>query len=129
MSARVPLWGGGRASRARWAAAACRPPTTTPNTHKPLLEERCQARLHWGKAGWPAHARCFDGAVEYGSDWCQFGCAVRELDPAGKFKSVWDGWQWGATRGGAAVPFASCCTAAGFSAGCQCAPRAPCAPS
>ena len=70
--------GGGRASRARWAAAACRPPTTTPNTHKPLLEERCQARLHWGKAGWPAHARCFDGAVEYGSDWCQFGCAVRE---------------------------------------------------
>jgi hypothetical protein len=51
---------------------------------------------------------------------------VEQLDPAGKFRSESDAWRWAATRGGAEVPLASCCSAAGFSAKCVCAP-APCA--
>jgi hypothetical protein len=42
-----------------------------------LFMQRCSARLHWGKAGWPQHATCFDGAAEYPDSWCHFGCAVQ----------------------------------------------------
>ncbi|KAL4431088.1 hypothetical protein ABPG75_006344 [Micractinium tetrahymenae] len=91
-----------------------------------LFRQRCGARLHWGKAGWPQHAKCFQGAQEYPNTWCSFGCAVQELDPAGKFASEWDGWRWQATRGGQPVPFSSCCTASGFSTQCKCAPRSDC---
>lgn len=41
-----------------------------------LFRQRCGARLHWGKAGWPQHAKCFKGSVEYPTTWCHFGCAV-----------------------------------------------------
>lgn len=51
---------------------------------------------------------------------------AQELDPASKFASEWDGWRWQATRAGQKVPFASCCTASGFSAECTCAPRSDC---
>lgn len=55
---------------------------------------------------------------------CDFGCAVEELDPQGKFAGISDVWHWQATSGGKAVPFASCCTPTGFNhAQCQCAPR------
>lgn len=33
--------------------------------------------MHWGKAGWEKWANCFDGSVEYGTSWCNFGCAVK----------------------------------------------------
>ncbi|PSC73887.1 L-gulonolactone oxidase [Micractinium conductrix] len=91
-----------------------------------LLRQRCGARLHWGKAGWPEHAKCFDGGKEYPNTWGHFGCAVQELDPQAKFASEWDGWVWAATRDGASVPFASCCGPAGFSPACRLAPRTKC---
>lgn len=50
----------------------------------------------------------------------------QELDPYSKFASEWDGWKWSATLGGKPVPFSSCCTSAGFSPSCQCAPRTDC---
>eukprot|EP00887_Chlorella_sp_A99_P005590 scaffold1.g5590.t1 len=116
-----------------------------------LFRDRCQARLHWGKYGWNAFSKCFDGSKEYPDTWCDFGCAVQELDPTGKasaglqkaggrggggrperpeawpppFASISDVWQWQATRGGQSVPFASCCSPVGFNkASCTCAPRA-----
>ena len=42
-----------------------------------IFRHQCGARLHWGKAGWPRWAPCFDGAEEYPSTWCHFGCAVQ----------------------------------------------------
>ena len=42
------------------------------------------ARLHWGKAGWPDRG-CWNGAERFIHTWCDFGCAVRDLDPDGKF--------------------------------------------
>ena len=42
-----------------------------------VFRRQCGARMHWGKAGWPAHAACFDGAAEYPDTWCDFGCAVQ----------------------------------------------------
>ena len=42
-----------------------------------LFRDKCQGRLHWGKAGWPKFAACFDGATEYPDSWCDFGCAVQ----------------------------------------------------
>lgn len=54
----------------------------------------------------------------------------QELDPTGKFNGAGTGarniWQWAATRGGQAVPFASCCGPQGFLPQCQCARRASC---
>ncbi|KAL4438020.1 hypothetical protein ABPG77_004241 [Micractinium sp. CCAP 211/92] len=95
------------------------------------FRERCWARLHWGKGGWPQLASCFDGAKEYPNSWCHFGCAAQELDPRGKFAGAGRGktdvWVWNATRAGQAVPLASCCTPEGFSSECQCASRGPCA--
>ncbi|EFN59179.1 hypothetical protein CHLNCDRAFT_138071 [Chlorella variabilis] len=91
-----------------------------------LFRQRCGARLHWGKAGWPQHAKCFKGSIEYPSTWCSFGCAVQELDPQGKFASEWDGWKWSATLNGNPIPLASCCTSKGFSPSCQCAARTDC---
>ena len=84
--------------------------------------------MHWGKAGWPQHAPCFDGSVEYPQTWCHFGCAVKQLDPTDKFASASNVWSWRATRGGADVPLEQCCSPdTGFDyQACQCAPRAPC---
>lgn len=42
-----------------------------------IFRGECNARMHWGKAGWPRWAACFDGAREYPDTWCSFGCAVR----------------------------------------------------
>jgi hypothetical protein len=39
------------------------------------LVEKCNARLHWGKAGWPWLEPCYDGSAHY-ANWCDFGCAV-----------------------------------------------------
>ena len=84
--------------------------------------EECDARLHWGKAGWPTHWPEFDGAVNYSESWCDFGCAVAELDPNGKFRSESDVWRWAATNGGMSVDFSTCCSADGFSDACRCEP-------
>jgi hypothetical protein len=57
------------------------------------------SRLHLGKAGWPEHG-CWRGDEQYGDDrWCDFGCAVRLLDPTGKFADASDGdrWNWAGT--------------------------------
>ncbi|GLC54135.1 hypothetical protein PLESTB_000827700 [Pleodorina starrii] len=63
------------------------------------------ARMHWGKAGWP-DAGCWHGDKEYPDTWCDFGCAVRQLDPNGKFQdSAPDRWNWDG------VPLDSCCVA------------------
>ncbi|KAK9839103.1 hypothetical protein WJX74_009638 [Apatococcus lobatus] len=91
-----------------------------------LFRDKCQARLHWGKAGWPEFASCFDGATEYPDSWCDFGCAVQELDPCSKFESMSNVWQWNATKGASPVDFASCCGSDGFSTDCQCVSRGTC---
>ena len=36
----------------------------------------------------------FDGAREYGSSWCSFGCAAAVLDPTGKFVGTSDAMTW-----------------------------------
>lgn len=47
------------------------------NTVMELFRTKCDARLHWGKGGWPLFAKCFDGAKEYPDSWCDFGCAAQ----------------------------------------------------
>ncbi len=88
----------------------------------------CNSRMHWGKAGWPTYANCFDGAKEIGASWCHFGCAAAQLDPTNKFQGMSDVWKWQALSGGQPVAdFASCCNADGFDTGrCTCAPRTDC---
>ena len=54
----------------------------------------CQGRMHWGKTGWVGSG--FKGAAEYPDTWCDYGCAVHELDPTGKFKSLSPIWDWSA---------------------------------
>lgn len=54
------------------------------------------SRLHWGKAGFPDDA-CVDGSVEYGINWCHFGCAVRTLDPNNMFQSDSSVFRWNVT--------------------------------
>lgn len=52
------------------------------------------------QAGWPSHAKCFDGSKEYPKTWCHMGCAVQV------------GWNRGMDRGtqrGRAF-FCCCCT-------------------
>lgn len=103
----------------------------------PACRDRCQARWHFGKAGWndndvlQENGRCFDGAAAYPQTWCHFGCAAQQLDPTGKFSGAGAGpsniWHFNARRGGEAVPFASCCTESGFDYGaCECARRPSC---
>lgn len=58
-------------------------------------------------------------------------CARRqELDPEGKFAGSGKGaknvWVFNARRGGAQVPFASCCTPKGFKPERVCASRGSC---
>jgi len=92
-----------------------------------LFTTRCGARMHWGKAGWPKFKKCFDGSQEYPNSWCDFGCAVHQLDPGGKFRSESDVWQWKAHKDGESVEFGSCCTASGFDRSqCTCQPIKPC---
>lgn len=42
-----------------------------------LFHDKCDARLHWGKAGWPEHEPCYDGSKLLPKTWCHFGCAVQ----------------------------------------------------
>jgi hypothetical protein len=92
-----------------------------------LFLTRCNARLHWGKYGQPQLDQCFDGAKSYPQSWCDFGCAVNQLDPTGKFSSESTIWRWKATRNGQAAEFASCCTPQGFNKNqCQCASSPAC---
>jgi len=105
--------------------------TNQPNTKWDRVAElfltRCNARLHWGKYGQPQLDKCFDGAVSYPETWCDFGCAVNQLDPNGKFSSESNVWKWKATRDGQAADFASCCTPQGFNKNrCQCASSPAC---
>lgn len=92
-----------------------------------FLEGNCRGRYHWGKAGWAKHIPCFDGAATYGEGWCDFGCAVSELDPTDKFAGESWVWHWNATREGQPVEFSSCCTPEGFNkAACACASSRNC---
>lgn len=96
--------------------------------------DNCKARLHWGKAGWIEHGQCFNGAKEYPSTWCDFGCAAQELDPTRKFEAVADFWQFTASKGGRNYDlltpsgFNACCDEDGFKhSQCQCQERTkPC---
>ena len=80
-----------------------------------LRSPRCDGRLHWGKAGWPAFAKEFDGSKEYPWTWCDFGCAVRELDPTNKFEGESNVWDW------SGIDLDGCCSDRGFSHTCTCA--------
>lgn len=96
-----------------------------------LFLQRCNARLHWGKFGLGMESAdefgCFDGAKAYPKTWCHFGCAVNELDPAGKFASESTVWRWVASRGGQPADFASCCSPDGFKySECTCASSPAC---
>lgn len=48
----------------------------------------------------------FNGTAEYGEAWCRFGCAVRELDPTGKFRGDSVIWDW---AGLDVSPTGACC--------------------
>ena len=76
------------------------------------FRQRCNARLHWGKYGLGEGQWCFDGSKEYPKSWCDFGCAVSQLDPSGKFSSQSKVWSWQAVgaNGANITNFASCCT-------------------
>ena len=92
-----------------------------------FLNGTCRGRMHWGKAGWRKHQPCFDGSKSYPTSWCDFGCAVNELDPTNKFASESTVWRWNATMGGKQVPFGSCCSASGFDkTKCRCASSPAC---
>ena len=84
------------------------------------LRGECRGRAHWGKTG-QAAPECFNGAAEFGRAWCKFGCAVRELDPAGKFSSAGAAyWNWEGTN------LEACCGPdAAFSERCQCRVNRP----
>jgi len=70
------------------------------------------SRLHLGKAGWPERG-CWRGDEEYGDRWCDFGCAVRALDPTGKFADAApDRFTWRGAR-----LDDGCCGASGFLSG------------
>lgn len=90
-----------------------------------LFRTRCNARLHWGKAGWNRYGQCFDGAREYPDTWCDFGCAVAQLDPFGKFSKTSDVWEWRAVSNyGQETDFVSCCSKQGFDKSrCRCVSR------
>jgi hypothetical protein len=92
-----------------------------------IFLNRCNARLHWGKYGQPQLDACFDGAQRFPETWCDFGCAVTQLDPSNKFASESTVWRWKAERNGQSVEFASCCTPQGFNkAQCKCASSPAC---
>lgn len=77
----------------------------------------CSHRLHWGKAGWPEEG-CWIGVKHYPDTWCDFGCAVTDLDPEGKFRdSANDRWNW------EGADLDACCTELGYDRsreGCTC---------
>jgi hypothetical protein len=84
--------------------------------------DKCGARLHWGKYGFSEYDPSFDGAKTYPDTWCDFGCAVQQLDPSNKFVGASNVWRWNATRNGTATDFGSCCSPEGFNkAQCTCA--------
>lgn len=101
-------------------------PNTQFQTVISLFHDKCQGRLHWGKAGWPEHEPCYDGSVHLPNTWCHFGCAVQELDPTGKFASESNVWDWTASKQGQNVTFSNCCGPDGFNSDCTCAPRQTC---
>lgn len=86
--------------------------------------------MHWGKTGWPESG--FVGASEYPGTFCDFGasaslaflccsdscgpgCAVREVDPTGKFRSMSPVWTW------AKNDMEKCCSVTGYDhAACAC---------
>ena len=62
-----------------------------------LFVDTCDARLHWGKAGFQEAVDSTDYNVveKYGNHWCDFGCAVHQLDPTRKFSSMnTEFWNW-----------------------------------
>ena len=67
--------------------------------------------------GWPDPG-CWHGDKEFPDTWCDFGCAVQQLDPGSKFVgSAPDRWTW------AGVDMARCCGPTGFmreQPGCTC---------
>jgi len=96
---------------------------------------KCKARLHWGKAGWPEHGSCFDGAKEFPDSWCDFGCAAHEIDPTKKFESTVDFWHFKASQDSTGRTYdlltdeghRACCSPDGFKhSQCQCLERPPC---
>ena len=86
-----------------------------------LRSPTCKGRMHWGKDGWPSSSHpewAFNGFKEYPHSWCDFGCAVHDLDPKGKFRALssstvfaWPG-----------PDFDKCCTPDGFLPSCSCVP-------
>ena len=65
-----------------------------------LFVDTCDARLHWGKAGFQEAVNSTDYNVveKYGENWCSFGCAVHQLDPTRKFSGMnTDFWDWHVT--------------------------------
>jgi D-arabinono-1,4-lactone oxidase len=62
-----------------------------------LFMAKCGGRLHRGKRGWVKYQPNIEEAVEYLQTWSEFGCAVNQLDPTGKFFSESNVWRWNAS--------------------------------
>ena len=72
-----------------------------------------------GKAGFPEPG-CFEGAKEFPDTWCDFGCAIRQLDPHNKFDDQSMVWNY------EGVDLDKCCNEHGFKhhkKGCECTPK------
>lgn len=72
-----------------------------------LFVDTCDARLHWGKAGFQEAVDSTDYNVveKYGDNWCSFGCAVHQLDPTRKFSSMNSTfWDWRVTTSPNDIP-------------------------
>jgi len=86
-----------------------------------FFTDECNARLHWGKSGFIQSGSNYDLVEHYGENWCNFGCAVAQLDPGRKFQGDSNIWSWNAQIDGEDVPFISCCSNQGFMANkCTC---------
>lgn len=66
--------------------------------------DTCQARMHWGKSGWDGFQPCYDGTKDY-PKWCDFGCAVKQLDPENKFSGTSNVFEFRALKNGQEVCF------------------------
>ena len=74
---------------------------------EPFIHPRALLMIFLLHQGWPDGA-CDDTGSDYPKTWCHFGCAVRELDPTGKFQQESATFKWNERK------LRQCCTSQGF---------------
>eukprot|EP01026_Neomeris_dumetosa_P033564 TRINITY_DN2682_c0_g1_i3.p1 TRINITY_DN2682_c0_g1~~TRINITY_DN2682_c0_g1_i3.p1 ORF type:complete len:764 (+),score=89.46 TRINITY_DN2682_c0_g1_i3:67-2292(+) len=59
-----------------------------------MLYMECDGRLHWTSEAWNVLEQCFDGYDRYGDYWCNFGCALQEIDAEGAWRTQSPIWKF-----------------------------------